>query len=174
MDKKIIQAFISLFNNSNYNLTYIFKKFPSEIEFQHGQTFLINLKLLMPGPDIDFTLWLKEALGLEFFGGGVTPTILGELYINFGYCGIYAGMFALGAVFSYLDRKITVTKCKSYLIFVILELCLAISGGIANYIIPIILYSIVYLIIDLISTKEYKEVEGENKSDFKKDIQSAI
>ena len=42
---------------------------------------------MRPGPDLDFTLWLKDKVNIQFSGGGLTPTIIGEAYINFGFGG---------------------------------------------------------------------------------------
>ena len=154
---ELLHSFQSIFNNGIYNLNYIFDKFPSKISFQKGYTYLINLKMLLPGPDQDFTLWLKEALGMNFVGGGVTPTIIGEFYINFGIVGIWIGMFSLGFIFKRFDILYKSYKCKSYITFIILQLCLSVSGGLANYIVPILLYSLVYLTINIFTSQKFLE-----------------
>lgn len=87
------------------NLNYIVMNFPDKINFQYGYTFLINILMLLPGPDLDFTLWLKQALGMDFAGGGVTPTIIGEGYINFGYIGIIVTMLVVGLIGTTLDKR---------------------------------------------------------------------
>lgn len=60
--------------------------------------------MLLPGPDPDFTMWLKEQTGIMFSGGGLTPTILGEFYLNFGFSAIFIGMFILGVYSVFLNR----------------------------------------------------------------------
>ena len=131
------------------NLQYIFETFPSKVSFQHGYTYLINLIMLKPGPDLDFTLWLKEKLQLDFSGGGVTPTIIGEFYINFGYYAIYVGMFILGIIGNFVTSFFRKNIKKFLGAFYVLEFAHCVSGGIANIMIPVILYTILYLVINL-------------------------
>ena len=137
-----------------YNLDYIFNKFPLKVPFQKGYTYLINFIMLRPGPDLDFTLWLKEKLGLSFSGGGVTPTVMGEFYINYGKVGIYTGMFLLGKIGNKL--KTFCRKRENFYIgiFYSWEFAHCVSGGIANVILKVILYTIIYKIILFFSFKE--------------------
>lgn len=70
------------------NFNYIYRTFPSKTNFQYGKSLLINFYMLKPGPDDDSTMWLKKQIGLNFSGGGVTPTLIGEGYLNFGVFGV--------------------------------------------------------------------------------------
>lgn len=122
-----------------YNLNIMFRAFPDKHPFQHGYTYLINLIMLKPGPDLDFTLWLKEMVGFSFSGGGITPTIIGEFYINFGYLGIYLGMALLGIVFRQCDKWVIKGNYNAWSAFIMLELSCCNGGGIANiYILPLV------------------------------------
>ncbi len=143
----IMRATRSIFLNGNYNLSYIFTKFPAIIPFQRGRTYLINLKMMLPGPDVDFTLWLKRQLGLNFAGGGVTPTIIGEFYLNFGYVGVVIGMLLMGFVAKRLYLHIMFSDEKAYVSFLCVCFMLSVQGGVANCSIQVILYSFVYYII---------------------------
>lgn len=139
-----LASFSTSFVVSNYNLNYIFRAFPSRVPFQWGYTYLINVLMLLPGPDQDFTLWLKDQLNLSFSGGGVTPTIMGEFYINFGRLGIYIGMFFLGiagvSVYKYFKKH-----SETFLgAFYVWQFAHCASGGIANVMITVLLYTIVY------------------------------
>lgn len=165
----LISSIKSIMLNGNYNLNYIFNKFPKQIPFQYGYTYLINFQMLMPGPDIDFTLWLKEKLGLKFNGGGVTPTIIGEFYINFGYFGIAIGMLIMGILFRKLNIFLEKHNDKAFAIFICLQMALSVSGGIANYFINIILYTLVYIFINSVSNDTLNESKQEefNEKDFK-------
>jgi oligosaccharide repeat unit polymerase len=126
------------------NLKYVFNTFPSRVPFQRGYTYLINLLMLMPGPDQDFTLWLKDQIGISFAGGGVTPTIMGEFYINFGIVGMYIGMFILGATGVYIYRYFKKHSNTFLGVFYVWQFAHCASGGIANVMITVILYTIVY------------------------------
>ena len=112
--------------------------------FQSGYTYLLNLKMLLPGPDPDFTLWLKDTLGLRFSGGGVTPTILGEFYMNFDVTGIYLGMFLYGFLGVYVWRYFK-RHSETFLgAFYVLQFAHSASGGISNVSVTVLLYTIVY------------------------------
>lgn len=138
---------------NNINLSYIFRRFPNYVPFQNGYTYIINFLMLKPGPDVDFTLWLKEALNIQFNGAGVTPTIIGEFYINFGYIGIYIGMFIMGMLCKIVDK--TTDKIKYNIInsIITLYVCRAITGGMTNNLLLFLWFIIVYLIIDKILLK---------------------
>ena len=143
------------------NLKYIFDCFPAKVPFQHGYTYLINVLMLLPGPDLDFTLWLKEQLNLSFMGGGVTPTILGEFYINFGSSSIFLGMFLLGILGNFITEYFE-KNSKSFIgAFFIWQFAHCTSGGIANVLILSILFFIVYSFITLFPI--IKEESGENR-----------
>ena len=126
------------------NLNYIFTAFPDRLPFQYGHTYLINLIMLLPGPDPDFTLWLKDALNLTFSGGGVTPSILGEFYINFRTVGIYIGMFLYGMLGVYVWRYFKKHSETFLGVFYVWQFAHSASGGIANVMITVMLYTLVY------------------------------
>ena len=138
---------------NNINLSYIFRRFPNYVEYQNGYTYIINFLMLKPGPDIDFTLWLKEAQNIKFNGAGVTPTIIGEFYINFGYVGIYIGMFIIGLLCKVVDK--TTKKSRSNIVnsIITLYVCRAITGGITNNLILFLWFIIIYFIIEKILLK---------------------
>jgi len=64
------------------NLQHIVNSIPQGA--LNGSTYLNDLGMLIPGPNVTGGVILKEYIGLEFSGGGITPTILGEGYANFG------------------------------------------------------------------------------------------
>lgn len=107
MSGGVSSTLTSLFTSlyvGDININYMYNTFPGKVDFQYGYTYLINFLMLLPGPDLDFTLWLKEQVGITFSGGGLTPTIIGEFYINFGEISIFIGLFLLGAFSVYLNR----------------------------------------------------------------------
>jgi oligosaccharide repeat unit polymerase len=129
---------------SNINLKSVYDTFPDRVNFQYGYTYLINFLMLRPGPDLDFTLWLKEQVGVSYSGGGLTPTILGEFYINFGEPAIFTGMFLMGAFSVYLNRYFKQHKGSFLAVFYVWQFAHCVSGGIANVIVTVLLYTIVY------------------------------
>lgn len=133
-----------------YNLNTMFRCFPKLIDFQHGYTYLINIIMLKPGPDLDFTLWLKEAVGMNFSGGGLTPTLFGEFYINFGVVGIYIGMLFLGVLFEYVDYKNFTEKINYWNSFAMMYCSAIFGGGIANVMIIILILFIFYKCLSIV------------------------
>lgn len=91
-------------NIQNFDLIY--KSVPSIIPYQNGNSLLMDLAVLAPGYQPNFGTWLKDALGLDFTGGSVTVTYLGEFYANFGYLGSVFCSFTLGFILSLISNKL--------------------------------------------------------------------
>ena len=131
----------SLFNTicvGSININFIIRYIPLKIPYQYGYTYAINFLQLLPSYSVDMTMWIKNTLNLQFDGGGVAPTILGELYINFGFIGLFLGSFILGIICKSIDNF---AKKRDYgikkIIYFIISFYLARSvyGGIANFIV---------------------------------------
>lgn len=144
---KVITSLLTSMYVSNINLHYVFSTFPSMTPFQHGYTYFINFIMLLPGPDLDFTMWLKEQAGIMFSGGGLTPTILGEFYLNFGFNAIFIGMFILGVYSVFLNRYFVKHKESFFAVFLVWQFAHLITGGIANVEITVFLYGFLYKLI---------------------------
>ncbi len=122
------------------NLNHVYRCFPKLTPFQHGYTYLINILMLKPGPDLDFTLWLKETIGLSFAGGGLTPTIIGEFYINFNTIGVYICMFLYGFVLNKIDNWVFKSNSLTiFKVFIMVYSSAVVGGGIANIIVLLII-----------------------------------
>lgn len=150
--------------NPMYNLDVMYRYFPAHVNYQHGYTYLINLVMLLPGPGQDFTLWLKDAIGFTFSGGGITPTVFGEFYINFGTIGIYVCSFFLGVWFRKLDNWIydgNVDFWKAYTL-ILVPSCL--GGGIANIMIQPLIFEIYYLFLCIISCPRHASITSKTNS----------
>lgn len=129
----LIKELYGILQVGSVNFNYIDSVFPNITPFQYGYTFLINIFMLLPGPDKDFTLWLKETLNVSFAGGGVTPTIIGEGYINFGILGVMMIMFFVGVLGNYLNgRYFKDKKNIAWISYLIIILSGIFKGGIAN------------------------------------------
>lgn len=140
-----------------HNLNYVFLTFPSKTRFQYGYTYLIDFIMLKPGPDLDFTLWLKEQVGIAFAGGGRTPSILGEHYINFGFPFIFIGMFLMGIVGNTISDNYE-KKGNFISVYLVWQFAHTASGGISNVILPIFINLIVYSFVNLFSSPSPRKV----------------
>jgi len=145
--------------NGAVNLNYVFRTFPTKLPFQHGSTYFINIKMLLPGPDLDFTLWLKEQVGISFSGGGLTPTVLGEFYMNFGYKSIFVGMFLLGCVSRLLLRYTAAHKGTFLSALYTCQFFHLVSGGIANIEVSILIYTILYKLLLMLPESGERRVD---------------
>lgn len=83
------------------NLEKVITAFVSKGNLEYGSTFFMDIITALPGKQLDYQSWLKEVTNLEFEGFGIPPTLMGDLYINFGYAGIVIGC----VLFGYFVRK---------------------------------------------------------------------
>lgn len=155
-----VEAFLSistLFENGAFNINHIMKFFPDRVKFQYGYTYLLNIIMLKPGPDLDFTLWLKKKLNMTFAGGGVTPTLVGELYINFGIAGTLIGFVLISIALIFLDEIYKNKKSTFNVVTIIWAILMSCRGGLANSEINVIVFLIVYNVCLFISSDKCKE-----------------
>lgn len=66
------------------NLDQVVQFIPARQDWLGGQSYLLDLSVLLPGRQPNFSEWLKEGLGLSFPGGGITIGLVGESYANWG------------------------------------------------------------------------------------------
>lgn len=131
------------------NLGHVINTFPSKVEYQYGSTYFMNFSLLLPGAGTDFTMWLKEQVGISFAGGGRTSTILGEAYLNFGVAFIFVQMFLMG-ILGRIISNYSIKHNYSFLaVYLIWQFAHSASGGIANVIIPVFIYTLAFLFINM-------------------------
>lgn len=152
--------------NPMYNLDLMYRYFPSHVGFQHGYTYLINLIMLLPGPGQDFTLWLKDAIDFTFSGGGITPTVFGEFYINFGTAGIFICSFLLGIWFRKLDNWIYSGNVDFWRAYTLILVPSCLGGGIANIMIQPLIFGIYYLFLSIISYPHHTTISTNVNREF--------
>jgi oligosaccharide repeat unit polymerase len=140
------------FTNYPSNLAIYMETFPHKIPYEYGYSLIRALSTMLPGHQELLDEYVKSALHLEFLGGGINPTILGELYANFGYMGVL-GMSVYGGVVSYLYNRMLRNRSGINVIlysFAITSLLLAIIGGFFSFSLPIF-YIIIIACIHFIS-----------------------
>jgi len=102
-----------IFLNNLQALNYVFNLFPVSEPYMWGRSYLVDASVVLPGYQPHFGFWLKDRLGLQFAGGGLTQTVVGELYLNWSWWGIIIGMFTLGILFRILYRALAKEQCLS-------------------------------------------------------------
>lgn len=142
-----------------HNLNYVFLTFPSRTPFQYGKTYFMDFLMLRPGPDVDFTLWLKEQVGVAFAGGGRTPSILGEQYINFDLPFVFIGMFIMGVLGVLISDNYEKKKGNFISIYIMWQFAHTASGGISNVVIPVFINLVVFIFADMFPQKRRYSVQ---------------
>jgi len=136
-----------LFVVNLYVLNLVYDLFPSSEPYMLGTSYLIDIETLLPGYQPHFGFWLKERLGLEFAGGGVTQTIIGELFLNWGWIGSIVGMFTMGIVFRILYHALVKDRPISAPRFVLLVmLSTSLMGMVSSGIVLVLLFNTLPLV----------------------------
>lgn len=143
---------VTTLGNGSVNIYYVLRQFPDITNFQYGNTFLINFVMLAPGSQPDFTIWLKNLIGISFSGGGVTPTLLGEAWMNFGTIGVFVMFFIVGLICNHLDRKYYHTKNVYFILLNVWVVTSSVRGGFSNSLINLLIFSIMNFALYFIFT----------------------
>ena len=150
---KAIQHRILLSNVSN--LQFILDFFPKKHGYLHGGSYLMDLKAIAPGPDIAFGGWLTMHKNPELAGiVGMTQTIIGECYANFGALGVVLCMFWFGvtvqSLFVWFVRSRKKLSSTVLIIFLTVNLAWTVMRGLGNFafskLVPIL---IVFTLLEL-------------------------
>jgi hypothetical protein len=89
------------------------------VDFMNGRTYSDALEILVPRflnpdkPDMSIGNWTAQAFGMIAPDDDLTnlsPTYMGELYMNFGSAGVLAGMALVGALAVLVDRYLIVDR----------------------------------------------------------------
>ena len=114
---------------------YIFDRILTDVDtYYYGATFFYKFSSLLPGEAVEYTQWLTALLGLNF-SGGVTPSLVGDFYLNFGKLYI-AGGVVLGLLVGLLNRYYNQRSGDFFLSFFAMYIAMGIArsstGGISN------------------------------------------
>lgn len=121
----ISQAIWSLFVRYAVTLQLVMSFFQNGQPFMFGESYLLTLDTVRPGNQLHFGFWLRDRLGLSLRSEGpVDPTIVGEFYANFGWPGIFTGMYIMGfglrAVYRFLTRNMRISLLR-FVVLVVLS-----------------------------------------------------
>ena len=123
----------------------------------YGRTYIKEFATLLPGQNENVGVMLKNMLGMNFSGEGVTLTILGESYINFSYIGVIIIFFILGLVFKSLYYRFNLKDEVSeldilFIIYMSISSLKIITGGLAVYLLYYVLpFLVIYLFTKVVS-----------------------
>jgi len=83
------------------NVTKISEFIPSAAPYMLGKSYIMDIATVAPGPDVGFAGYMTEQ-AVRVGRTAMTPTLVGELYANFGLVGLPIGMFLSGCAVHYL------------------------------------------------------------------------
>ncbi|MBP8990883.1 MAG: oligosaccharide repeat unit polymerase [Spirochaetes bacterium] len=99
----------------------IVDSFGKDTSFLFGRTFFSSIYTLIPSEyrPINYQLSriIKETWFFNVPGGSLPPTIIGEMYANFGHIGVIIGMFIFGSFIGISNRILL--KNNNYLVLLI-------------------------------------------------------
>lgn len=131
-----------------YNLDVILSNYK---DFLHGEGILMELAVIVPGPDINLGAHLKEVLGYDFPGGGITPSYIGAGYIDFGIWGavLYPAFTGVLVASSYVLWPVFVGR--SGLSFLLLLIFSVTTSGVsaAGFVSPYLYFGIPLFLLGL-------------------------
>lgn len=88
------------------NIQHIQAVFPEQTDYFRGMGYWMDLKTLLPGPDVGFSGFMTAQVKPETAEKiTMTPTLVGELYGNFGTVGTMIGMFVTGGIIQFFYIK---------------------------------------------------------------------
>lgn len=90
--------------------------FPDVLGHLHGRVILITLSTMLPGQGQLLDQILKEALGMDFDGGGLNLSLLGESYADFGMIGVILYPFIYGGIMGVLMKAVERNKTPARIV----------------------------------------------------------
>ena len=138
-----------------YNFDFLLSRFDN---FQWGLTYFHNFSMFLPGPDVDYTNWLTEQVEMDF-KGGITPTIVGDFYVNFSDY-LYVGICFFAIFIKSVDNKII--KNQNLVIHTVfwinfsLLLSRSVTGGFSNQSLQLFITSVFIIFIMVLKKLRYE------------------
>jgi hypothetical protein len=92
-----LRAFPQRFGQATQQLQALLETFPFTRDHLYAGSYWMNLVALQPGPDLGFNGWLYTVISPQApLGLAVTPTIVGQWYVELGWLGVALGPLVLG------------------------------------------------------------------------------
>ncbi|WP_350293402.1 O-antigen polymerase [uncultured Croceitalea sp.] len=133
------------------NLQRIYDFFPNQHDFLYGYSYLVDMKLFLPGSNPNFGTYLKNLMDWEFEGGSITTTFIGLSYLNFGKIAFFFTPLFYGFLFNSI-YQIFFPKKRAYSLSVlfILFFSIGVSGSVSTGLFGTLINNILFLLLTII------------------------
>ena len=141
-----------------FNFAIYLDTFPTILPFELGYSFVRAVSTILPGHQDLLDELVKAKLNLQFLGGGINPTILGELYANFGFLGV-VGMSVYGALMTFLFYNMLRNRSGINIIaysYGMVSLLLSLIGGFFSFFLYFY-YMIVIAVVHILTRRKKLE-----------------
>ena len=128
-----------------YNLQHLVNYVVTE-GFLFGKTYLMDFMTILPGHQKSSSTYMKEIMGMEFSGGGITPTIFGESLINFGFVMGVVFIFMIFLILTLIQNNITgkiVGENGVLKLHLLVVIAYSVDPIIGSGLFPMLLYSVI-------------------------------
>lgn len=137
------------------NLQRIYDFFPTKHEFLLGESYLIDLKLFLPGSNPNFGTYLKDLMNWRFDGGSITTSFIGLGYLNFGKIAFVIYPLVYGFVFNsvyqiFFYRKNAYNLSILFLVFFSIGVSGSVSTGLFGTLINNILFLLFAIFVHML------------------------
>lgn len=134
------------------NVQRIYDFFPDHNEFLMGESYLIDLKLFLPGSNPNFGTYLKDMMNWEFDGGSITTTFIGLGYLNFGKIAFILYPLFYGFIFNSIYQLILYKpQIKNYPLLFLIFLSIGVSGSVSTGLFGTLINNVLFLFLALIT-----------------------
>lgn len=130
-------------------------------KYYYGARYFFDLKKLLPGSQVGANVELKDEINIPFAKNmpdlsAVTPSIIGEAYMNFGPPGIFWVLLVLGWLLGYNYKYMTMHRSFKSTVFylnVVLNMAASMQNSIGGALPPLVWQTIWILIIGVLYEK---------------------
>jgi oligosaccharide repeat unit polymerase len=133
------------------NFQKIFEFFPSKHDFLYGYSMIVDLKLFLPGSNLNFGTLLKEIMNWKFEGGSITPSYIGLGYLNFGIIGVFVYALLYGFILNFIYEMILIVwKKNNFTILFLFLLSIGMAGAVSTGLLGVLINNVMFLVFILL------------------------
>jgi len=141
------------------NVQRIFDFFPAKHPFLWGESYIVDLKLFLPGSNPNFGTCLKEMMNWTFDGGSITTSFVGLGYLNFGKIAFYIWPFFYGFLFnSVYQAMVSRPVLGNHKLLLLLFFSIGVSGSVSTGLFGTLINNILFLLFTFVVHIVFKQL----------------